>query len=87
MDLFYSEQVVPKEYTRSCFIGREKDQINHYLKGQLHRLDGHAIEYFHGGWPSDQWNEYWIQGIEYLAEDYWKHHLVIKTVFETILEL
>lgn len=86
MDLFYSEEVVPKKYTGACFLTKEKDQINHYLEGQLHRLDGHAVEYFNG-WPAHQWNEYWIRGIEYPAEEYWNNFLVIEYKMNKILEL
>jgi hypothetical protein len=52
-----------------------KDENTYYYQyfnyGKLHRLDGYAKEYF-----SFNIKEYWIEGIKYGEDQYWKHPLV-----------
>jgi len=55
----------------------------YYMNGQLHRLNGPA------------WHEktlknnecFFIYGKEFEKEKFWNHSLVVKKIFETILEL
>lgn len=51
-------------------------------KDNIHRLDGPAIIN-----PKKNIKEYWINGMPYSKQDYWKHPLVSKYKLKKILEL
>jgi len=55
----------------------------YYINGQLHRLSGPAWS------EKDPKNNqiFFIYGKEFEKEKFWNHPLVVKNIFETILEL
>lgn len=61
---------VPKNFTGKCFL-ISNYSICYMLNGDVHRLDGPAIEY------SNKVIEYYINGSYWSEKYYWKHPLVV----------